>query len=283
MVYTNSLQLLKQLKDRLTKSFPNEAEPMAFQIVEHFSGLNRTEIIVDKPFTTGPQFEHQIQSVIKRVLSNEPIQYVLGNAHFYGRFFEVNPSTLIPRQETEELVHLILDDIKGKEELLILDIGTGTGCIPITLELENKHQIIEALDISKDAVETAKRNNQALGTNVFFFQMDVLNNSLPKMYDVIISNPPYVLESEKELMQPNVLKHEPTTALFVPDKLPLLFYERITELALNHLNPNGRIYFEINEQFGDEIVELLTKNTFKQATLHNDLNGKPRFVSGILT
>lgn len=283
MVYTSSLQLLKKVREDLLTDFPEEAEPLAFQIVEYLSGLERTDIVVDKTFTTGPQFEHQLTTILDRILTHEPVQYVLGNASFYGRNFKVNPSTLIPRQETEELVHLILNDIKGKEELMILDVGTGSGCIPITLALENNKHTIEALDISKEALETAKENAQNLGATVFFFHMDILSANLPKTYDVIISNPPYVLESEKQFMAPNVLDHEPETALFVPDKLPLLFYERITELAINHLNPNGKIYFEINEQFGDEVVELLTKNVFKQVTLHKDLNGKPRFVSGLFT
>lgn len=282
MVYTSSLQLLKNLQEALVQKFPNEADTIAFQIVEHFSGFTRTDILVDKPMATGPQFDDQIQQITERVLSNEPIQYVLGKAHFFGRMFEVNPSTLIPRQETEELVQIILQDVEAKKGLLALDIGTGTGCIPITLSLENPNLLVEALDFSREALETAKKNAQALKANVQFFELDVLNNNLSKTYDIIVSNPPYVLESEKELMQPNVLEHEPSTALFVPDELPLLFYERITELALEHLNPNGKIYFEINEQFGDEVLELLTKNVFHQVTLHKDLNGKPRFVSGIL-
>ena len=136
----------------------------------------------------------------------------------------------------------------------------------------------EGLDVSKEALEIARRNADTLGADVQFFEHNILHDDLTKIYDAIVSNPPYVLESEKQLMQPNVLEHEPASALFVPDELPLLFYERITELALKHLNPNGHIYFEINEQFGDEVVELLTKNVFQNVTLHKDLNGKPRFV-----
>lgn len=177
MVYTSSLQLLKNLKEALVQKFPNEADTMAFQIVEHFSGFTRTDILVDKPMATGPQFDDQIQQITERVLSNEPIQYVLGKAHFFGRMFEVNPSTLIPRQETEELVQIILQDVEAKG-LLALDIGTGTGCIPITLSLENPNLLVEALDFSREALETAKKMHRRL-RQMFSF--------LNWMYLIIIS------------------------------------------------------------------------------------------------
>lgn len=283
MIKTAPYQLVKSIRNLLLVQFPEEADSIAFTIVEHFSGYARTDILIDKPFITGPQFENQIQGIIKRLLGNEPIQYILGKAYFYERPFAVNPSTLIPRQETEELVHLVLDDIKNAKNLSILDVGTGSGCIPITLKLESSSHQVEAIDISKHALETAQNNASELGAKIDFSILDILEENLSKKYDVIISNPPYVLDSEKALMKENVLKFEPHYALFVLDENPLLFYNRITELASKSLNSKGKLYFEINEQFGNEIVNLLKSHSFKEVTLHKDLNGKDRFVSGSLS
>ncbi len=283
MVKTLSYQLLKKIRSKLLKQFPVEADTISFQIVEHFSGYSRTDILIDKPFTTAPQFEKQIQNIIRRLIANEPVQYILGKAYFYNRSFDVNTATLIPRQETEELIHLILNDVKNQQNLTIIDIGTGTGCIPITLSLESVSHKFEGVDISNQAIETATRNALVLSAKVDFKTLNILDENLSDTYDVIISNPPYVLESEKPLLQKNVLDYEPSIALFVPDSTPLLFYKRITELSKKSLKPNGKLYFEINEQFGNDVVELLKSNSYKHIVLHQDLNGKDRFVSGILT
>ncbi len=282
MVNTLSYQLFKKIREQLIEQFSEEADPLAFIIVEHFSGFSKMDIITDKPFLTGSQFELQIDAIINRLHKNEPLQYILGKAYFYDRPFTVNEYTLIPRQETEELVHLIVEDIKNQENLSILDIGTGSGCIPITLQLETPSHQLEAVDVSKDALEVAAQNAKNLGANVGFTQFDILHKELTKNYDVIISNPPYVLHSEMAEMKENVLDYEPHLALFVKNNNPLLFYKRITELANKHLKPHGRLYFEINEQFGNEVIELLTSYSFKQVKLHQDLNGKDRFVSGVL-
>ncbi len=283
MVKTLSYQLFKKIREQLVEQFSEEADSLSFILIEHFSGFTRTEIITDKPFTTSPQFENKINDIISRLLENEPIQYILGKAYFYDRAFEVNHSTLIPRQETEELVHLILNDIKNLKNLSILDIGTGTGCIPITLKLESSTHTLKSVDISKHAIETATVNAESLGAKVEFQLLDILEENLSQSYDVIISNPPYVLDSERALMKDNVLKHEPHYALFVLDENPLLFYKRITLLASKNLNTNGKLYFEINEKFGNEVVELLKSYSFSQIVLHQDLNGKDRFVSGVLS
>lgn len=282
MAQTFSFQLFKSIRNKLADKYPEESDTLAFEVVEHFSGFNRTDILIDKPFTTDLQFQKQIEGIINRLLTNEPLQYILSKAHFYGHWFEVNQSTLIPRQETEELVHLILKDIENKESLSILDIGTGSGCIPITLQLEADTHNFEAVDISEDALKIATENALRLGAEVDFKKLDILTQNLSSSYDIILSNPPYVLDREKTLMQKNVLDYEPSTALFVPDNTPLLFYKRITELAVKHLNPRGKIYFEINEQFGKETIELLNSYSFVELKLHQDLNGKDRIVSGIL-
>ncbi len=282
MVKTFSYQLLKNIRAQLLPQFNEEAEPLAFMIVEHFSGFDKTDILIDKPFHSEPQFEKQIQSIIKRLKSNEPIQYILGKAYFYERPFLVNEHTLIPRQETEELVYLVLNELDNNRKLVILDIGTGSGCIPITLKLEANQHLYEGIDISKKALQTASQNADELKAKVDFNYLDILKDRLTKKYDVIISNPPYVLENEKPQMKQNVLAHEPHSALFVPNTNPLLFYKQITQVALNHLTPNGKLYFEINEQFGKEVVDLLMSHSFKQVSLHQDLNGKDRFVSGVM-
>lgn len=282
MVQTLSYQLFKKIKGQLSDHFVDEANPLAFIIVEHFSGFSKTDIITDKPFSTGPQFESKIKTVIGRLIHQEPIQYILGDANFYERNFTVNKHTLIPRQETEELVHLILADLKKEVNLSVLDIGTGSGCIPITLKLEAPSHQLEAIDISKAALEVAAQNAKNLGAHVDFIHLDILHKDLTKNYDVIISNPPYVLHSEMTKMKDNVLENEPPLALFVDNDNPLLFYIKITELASKYLNPNGRLYFEINEQFGNKVVDLLKSYDFKEVKLHQDMNGKDRFVSGTL-
>lgn len=283
MVTTHSYQLTKKIRSQLLGQFPAEADTLAFTIVEHFSGLTRTDILIDEHFITGPQFENRIKAIINRLLNNEPIQYILGKAYFYNRAFEVNSSTLIPRPETEELVDLVINDIKHQKNLSILDIGTGSGCIPITLQLETSSHILEGIDISKHALETAQNNATQLEAKVEFNLLDILEEDLSKSYDVIISNPPYVLDSEKALMKPNVLEHEPHYALFVLNENPLLFYKRITKLASKSLKSKGSLYFEINEKFGNEVVELLKSHSFQQVVLHQDLNGKDRFVVGMLS
>ncbi len=282
MVKTLSYKLFKKIKGQLSVHFIEEADSLAFVIVEHFSGFNKTDIITDKPFSTGPQFGSQIKTIVERLILHEPIQYILGEANFYERNFTVNKYTLIPRQETEELVHLILRSVKNKKDLSILDIGTGSGCIPITLKLEAPMHHFEAIDISQGALEVARQNAKKLNADVKFGQLDILKTKLSKGYDIIISNPPYVLESEKALMQDNVLDNEPHQALFVANNTPLLFYNRITKLACKHLKKNGLLYFEINEKFGNKVVELMHSHSFTEVVLHQDLNGKDRFVSGQL-
>lgn len=283
MVNVSSYQIFKEIREQLKEHFSEEADSLAFIIVEHFSSFSKTEIVTDKLFVSDPKFELQIKSIIERLIKNEPIQYILGRAYFYDRPFKVSEHTLIPRQETEELVHLILTYVKGKQNLSILDIGTGTGCIPITLKLETPSHQVAAIDISQDALEIARGNARDLHTKVAFKQLDILEKEPSKSYDVIISNPPYVLNSEKLAMKDNVLDYEPHLALFVENNNPLLFYKRITELSAQYLNPNGRLYFEINEQFGNQVVELLKEHSFNEVKLYQDLNGKDRFVSGSIS
>lgn len=224
----------------------------------------------------------EINEIIEKLLDNEPIQHILGYADFYGNQFLVNKDVLIPRQETEELVQLIINKNLDKN-FKILDIGTGSGCISCTLALKMNKAKIYALDISSKALKIAKKNADSLGCNILFIQSNILTEELPvSNLDIIVSNPPYVTEKEKKLMHQNVLAFEPKLALFVPDKNPLLFYYIISQKSKKSLKNGGKLYFEINELFGAKIASLMEKDGFKNVEIYQDLNGKDRFISGII-
>lgn len=226
-----------------------------------------------------------LEKIIARLKRNEPIQYIIGFTEFFNLKFYVNKNVLIPRQETEELVNLIIKENKNKENIQILDIGTGSACIAISLAKNILNSQVSAIDISEDVIEVAKKNASLNNVQVAFIQHDILKNKKHKnieKYNVIVSNPPYVTNSEKELMDKNVLDFEPSLALFVDDNNPLVFYKKITEFASKHLNKKGKLYFEINEQFGFETKELLQSYKFKNVAIIKDINGKDRIVKGNL-
>jgi len=258
----------------------NEAKNISSMLLEALFGIDPTALIVDQEITNTDKSEKKLNDAIAQLKRHEPIQYVLGQAHFYDRDFMVNPKVLIPRRETEELVHLILQDhpnFSGK----ILDIGTGSGCIPITLSLELPQAVVASIDISTEAINVAKQNANALNANVSFQEMNVLSASaFPDKYDIILSNPPYVMEKEKKKMQENVLDHEPHLALFVEDDDPLIFYLTIIKKAAESLNKNGMLYFEINEQFGSEVASEMEHNGFQTVVIIKDMQGKDRMVKG---
>jgi release factor glutamine methyltransferase len=235
-------------------------------------------------------FEHLLQTdfqtIIQRLLNFEPIQYIVGFAWFYGQKFKVNPTVLIPRPETEELVHWILESCPQKTKLNVLDIGTGSGCIPIVLKQKKVNWEITACDVSESALITASRNAYRLNVIIDFQRVDILNTAdwqlFPKM-DVIVSNPPYIPFQEKALMHENVLKYEPHLALFVSDENPLLFYEAIAHFALQYLNPNGFLFFECNEHNATAVVELLKYKKFKNVELRQDMSGKNRMIRATMS
>ncbi|MDD4141900.1 MAG: peptide chain release factor N(5)-glutamine methyltransferase [Bacteroidales bacterium] len=216
-----------------------------------------------------------------RLMKNEPVQYVTGKSYFYGRAFFVDESVLIPRNETEEMVSKILSiEILSEQPLKILDIGTGSGCIPVTLSLERPNWQVSACDISRKALDIATRNSRDLSAKVTFLQDDILNPrafSPENLFDVIISNPPYVTEEEKVLIKHNVLDYEPAAALFVPDDDPLKFYRAIGSFCKNHLKSSGRLYLEINERFGDGVASLFS-DMFEKVEIISDLHNKQRFA-----
>lgn len=227
--------------------------------------------------------EKKNQFLFKLILLKEqkPIQYILGETEFYGMKFFVNESVLIPRPETEELVEWILKDAEN-QNLNIIDIGTGSGCIPIVLKRNLPDANVFALDFSEKAIETAKNNAEFHQTEIQFLQEDFLNmdfETLPE-FDIIVSNPPYIAEKEKEQMSENVLKYEPHSALFVPNDDALIFYKRLIELAQNNLKPNGKIYVEINQNLAQETEELFRKS-FENVELKKDISGNFRMIKSI--
>ena len=228
-----------------------------------------------------PDFAPQrIADIIARLRRNEPLQYIVGHALFHGHQFKVTPAVLIPRPETEQLVDLIIDE-NPASDLRVLDMGTGSGCIAVSLARALKFPQVDALDVSRDALEVARENAVALKTKVRFFESDMLSPQPPGRYDIIVSNPPYICWSEREAMESNVKDYEPGQALFVPDNDPLLFYKAIAPYAAQSLERGGRLYLEINQRFGNEMKRLLEDNGFDEVRIIEDSFGKTRFAAAI--
>ena len=258
--------------DTEIKSFSN-------LIIEKVSGFSRTEIIVNKNTLFSVEQRHVIENFIEKLKEYVPIQYILGETEFFGLPFHVNESVLIPRPETEELVDWIRNENDRNANPGILDIGTGSGCIAISLKHEFTNATVDAFDISEKALETAQNNATLNKLEVTFSKVDILNTpEMEQKWDIIVSNPPYVTELEKSEISPNVLDYEPHLALFVPDNDPLLFYRCIAIFAQQHLKPKGKLYFEINRQFGKATVDLLTAMGFGNVELRKDISGNDRMV-----
>lgn len=278
--------LLTEFKSKfvneLKGEFPKEEVQSFFNILtDSFLKMSRLDVaLAPEKKLTETQLE-EFEVALLRLKNHEPIQYITGETEFFGLKFKVNKSVLIPRPETEDLVLWILDDFKErKEELKILDIGTGSGCIAISLAKNLAQAKITAIDISEDAIETARQNAELNQVEIEFKQTDILQmTELPEYYDVIVSNPPYVRELEKEDMQRNVLEFEPETALYVKDHDPLLFYEKISELAVNSLKSNGTVYFETNQYLGKETKRILTGKNF-HTILKKDIFEVDRMLKG---
>ncbi|EMS32872.1 Methylase of polypeptide chain release factors [Mariniradius saccharolyticus AK6] len=275
----NAKHIFQDYVNQLCDVYPrNESESLVSWLFEEYLELRKSDLASEIQIENIPK---NLQEAFRQLLLNKPIQYILGKAPFYGREFLVNPSVLIPRNETEELVHWILQENKSPN-LRILDIGTGSGCIPITLDLELRMANVYGMDISTDALEVAKKNNRRLSAQVQFIESDILNEPFPvSNLDLIVSNPPYVLMSEKNQMHRNVLDNEPHLALFVDNDDPLLFYRVIAEKGKKALRPRGRIYFETNEAKAGEVCQLLRDLGYDQIEKRMDLNGKERMVRGI--
>ncbi len=263
-----------------------EASQVTDWVMENITGSKKVERMLYKRAKLTDKEEKQFYSYTERLMQHEPVQYVLNESWFCGLKFYVDQNVLVPRPETEELVEWVISNCKFPvDELKILDIGTGSGCIAISLKRRIRKAEVWACDVSSAALEVAKRNAAALGADVKLVPLDFLQkdawNELP-LFDIIVSNPPYIPEKDKRQMQPNVLNYEPATALFVPDNDPLLFYKSIAEFGKAHLNTNGHIYVEIHESLGKPVCTLFQSAGYK-TELKKDLQQKDRMLKAVFS
>jgi release factor glutamine methyltransferase len=309
--------LLKSYKTKFFQELSSlydekEIESFFYLILENFHQIKRIDLALNPQMRMNDKQLLHWESILSDLKKQKPIQYILGETEFYGLPFLVNENTLIPRPETEELVELIIkqnskseippepkvNGAKLNSKLKILDIGTGSGCIAISLVKNISNVEVYAIDISEEALETAKKNAQINQVEIHFIQADILkinnleqlptsnpklethNPKLETQFDIIVSNPPYVRILEKQEINPNVLEYEPHLALFVEDDDALIFYRKIAQLALKSLTPNGKLYFEINQYLGKETVELIESFGFKNVVLHKDIYGNDRMIEG---
>ncbi|NDW08785.1 peptide chain release factor N(5)-glutamine methyltransferase [Dysgonomonas sp. 520] len=277
---TNTINYIKKT---LSEFYPeSEINGVTRIVIEDILNIPYHAILSDKNRKITSEEFTKIEDILSRLKKSEPIQYILGRTEFCGLPFVVNQNVLIPRPETEELVEIIIRQ-NNAENLSILDIGTGSGCIAVSLAKLMSEANISAWDVSEDALIVAKENAKMNTVNVNFNRVDVLGDyPTDKKFDIIVSNPPYVLESDKSGMDKNVLDHEPHLALFVPDDKALMFYERIADVAKKLLNPSGKLYFEIHYLKGQETMDMLKEKGFSDVTLSKDLSGNDRMVHASL-
>ena len=271
---------LKQLLSLYPKT---EIDTFFFFLVEEYLNFKRIDTVTKSDFIIPSEKLAILNEAAQRLKNEEPIQYILGKTEFYGLPFLVNKNTLIPRPETEELIEWVLNEVDKNAEVSILDIGTGTGCIPIALKKNLQNSKISAIDVSKEALKTAKENAKLNSVKINFIESNILTtNILVQQFDVIVSNPPYVRELEKTEIQNNVLENEPHLALFVSDENPLIFYDKIADLAKLHLTKKGLLFFEINQYLGKETVKMLEEKGFKNIVLKKDFSQNDRMIKANL-
>jgi release factor glutamine methyltransferase len=275
--------LMDYFREELKEKFSNsEISKMTEILFNHYFGLSKVELILegDRQFSESELLK--VIRAVKELKKDKPLAYILGEWEFYGLSFKVNKSTLIPRPETEELVDLMLkENTKGS----ILDVGTGTGCIAISLKKNNSSFHVAAYDVSEDALEVGRKNANLNDVDVEFVQCDILKykgQRVDSKFDIIVSNPPYIPEQEKELMESNVLDYEPGLALFVKDDSPLAFYEAISDFAKVNLKKGGKLYFEINERYGSEVKDMLISKAYTEVEVVKDINDRDRIVKAQL-
>ncbi len=304
MIGFNLQKTKRHFTEMLTEKFPQrEAEQLMRILLEDLFGIDWNRQLLEPDLRVDELQYYQLEQAVKRLLDDEPVQYVTGVAHFGDLLIKVSPAVLIPRPETEELVQKICDSFPSKKSSLpchssvgmqgeresmggtpsirIWDIGTGSGCIAIALAKHFVNAEVIAFDVSEEALQIAKKNAESNGVRVTFVQDDVLNPQsefFRQPVDLVVSNPPYVCDSERASMEANVLDWEPETALFVPDDDPLRFYRQILALAKKQLNPQGQVWFEINERMGEEMLSLCREMGFPKAEILKDFAGKLRFV-----
>lgn len=278
--------LIKVLQDqfisKLTPIYDEvEAQQLFLFCLAELEGKSRIDLIMNPELTTLNS--EQWFAILQMLIEQKPIQHIFGKAYFYGYAFNVNEHTLIPRPETEELVEWILNSVPHNQSIRILDIGTGSGCIGLTLAKELPQSQVTLMDISVEALKIAKQNAEALAVNVEFIQQDILAlDQLTSPFDVIVSNPPYIRQLEKVEIKKNVMDYEPHTALFVEDDDPLIFYRKIATLAFENLKPGGQLFYEINQYLGQEMIELLSAIGFKDTELRRDMMQNDRMTKSIV-
>ena len=283
--------LLKEIKNiyhlELDPLFPKEeVDSFFYLVIDHYLGLERFILAMQPNLVVSKENEDPLFFALSQLKQERPIQHILGKAHFCELEFRVDENVLIPRPETEELVYWIINEVqKGdpREEVKILDIGTGSGCIAISLAKNLPNAKAYALDISKKALQIAGENAMDNGVDIVFLEADILSlEGFKDKFDVIVSNPPYVRELEKLEMKNNVVEHEPGLALFVSDGDPLIFYKKITRFSLSHLKKGGVLFFEINQYLGEEMKQLLEAENFSEIELRKDMFGNDRMLKGQL-
>ena len=277
-------QINAELHRQLTGQYPEtEIDSFARILFKHFLDMTPVQTHCSLDSELPAATEKKIRDAIEELKKYRPIQYILCETQFYGLLFELTPDVLIPRPETEELVDWLLREYGRNAELTIVDIGTGSGCIAVALSANLPNANVYAIDVSQEALILARKNAQKNGVKVNFLLQDILTDGLtgfePDSIDVIVSNPPYVMPSEKAYLSPNVLEYEPHIALFAPENNPLVFFEQIAALGMKYLKNKGKIFFEINEALPEKVTEILRKNHYSNITVRKDLNGKWRMVS----
>jgi len=272
-------------KKLLTPYTENEIRIISNALIEKHLNLQAFEILLHNNQLIEEATQQNIQQDLKAILNGKPYQYIIGHTWFYDLKIKVNSAVLIPRPETEELVHWIIEQNTNKKKLDLIDIGTGSGCIALALKSKLPYASVTGVDISEEALQTAQQNAAINKLEVHFELFDVLNylpNKQSALFDVVVSNPPYIPIKEKEKMDKLVTENEPELALFIPNENPLLFYEHICRYARQYLKPNGQLYFEMHENYNNEVKSTLQKFGFINVELKKDLQGKYRMICGTL-
>jgi release factor glutamine methyltransferase len=280
----NSRKLFVELLLRVDLPEPqSETNEKVLMLMEKVFGLTRSQFLSGREVKCDKATRELLDAWVDRLNNHEPVQYILGEAHFYGRIFKVNPHVLIPRPETEELVAYLVEQCRQRGYVNLLDIGTGSGCIAVSLKLALPHSTVYATDISEAALFVAAENALQHNAAIYLKQHDLLNEHLLHTnLDLIVSNPPYIEISEQHTLEPQVLNFEPHTALFAPAGDPLAFYKAIAKKGIAALKPGGMAAVEINEQYGDETAAIFINAGYDEVAIHQDLSGKDRFVTAVL-
>lgn len=262
----------------------SELESMLYILFQHYFGVSKTDVVINKDRKLSESDLLLVIYAVKDLKKYKPLAYIIGEWEFFGLSFFVNKHVLIPRPETEELVQLIINDYDNHPPNNILDIGSGSGCIALSLKHHFKNTTVTAWDVSEEALKVIGKNANNLQLAIELQKVDALSNpDVNVKYDVIVSNPPYIMKKEQTQMHSNVLDYEPHLALFVPNENPLLFYDKISDIAVKHLTKNGSLYVEINEQFGEDVALLFNKKGFNKVEIIKDINGKNRMVRAVST